>query len=432
MKAPIAIIDPHLGWYDAMRFYEVRIYTPEYNASGVTILGVPLPTLGHSRYCSVAMTTGGPDTSDIFEEEINPENPSQYRYDGAWRDFTVRKIAINVKNAGGMDRREVPLVFSHHGPIVARKKGKAYAMALPYENEIGLTDQCYQMMTARNLEEMKKALSQLQLMAQNIMVATVQGDIYYLRNGRVPIRPDGVNPGMPIPGNTSAHEWKGIHPMSDLVQIENPPCGWMQNCNCSPAAMMNHDQPPPDRYTEHRYLYNERPSPDSHQRAEMVTDLLESAVNVTAEQAIAIAFSTQVWHAERWQDRLEQAWKHGKEADRGHDLAHYHDLIGQWNRRTDPDSPGALAYYTFKKALGSDLGKQTEPPASLTDEQVLAALGKGVGEMKAKFGEVAVPFGRYFRVGRRGGDRTWPVGGGSLHEAGMATPRDQFRTHPRR
>ena len=88
MKAPIAIIDPHVGWYDAMRFYEVRIYTPEYNASGVSILGVPLPTLGHSRYCSVAMTTGGPDTSDIFEEEINPANPSQYRYDGDWRDFT--------------------------------------------------------------------------------------------------------------------------------------------------------------------------------------------------------------------------------------------------------------------------------------------------------------------------------------------------------
>src|SRR4051794_34659502 len=72
MGAPIAIIDPHVQWYDAIRFYEVRIYTPEYNAAGVSILGVPLPTLGHSRYCSVAMTTGGPDTSDIFEEEINP------------------------------------------------------------------------------------------------------------------------------------------------------------------------------------------------------------------------------------------------------------------------------------------------------------------------------------------------------------------------
>ena len=74
MNAAIAIIDPHVQWYGSMRFYEVRIYTPEFNVAGVSLLGVPLPSLGHSRYCSVAMTTGGPDTSDIFEEEINPAN----------------------------------------------------------------------------------------------------------------------------------------------------------------------------------------------------------------------------------------------------------------------------------------------------------------------------------------------------------------------
>ena len=75
-------------------------------------------------------------------------------------------------------------------------------MAIPYENEVGLSDQSYAMMTARNLAEMKQALSHLQLMAQNIMVATVQGDIYYLRNGRVPIRAAGVDPSRPIPGST--------------------------------------------------------------------------------------------------------------------------------------------------------------------------------------------------------------------------------------
>ena len=91
MNAAIAIVDPHVQWYDQMRFYEVRVYTPEYNVSGVSILGAPLPTLGHSRFCSVAMTTGGPDTSDIFEEEVNPSNPDQYRYDGQWREFHVQQ-----------------------------------------------------------------------------------------------------------------------------------------------------------------------------------------------------------------------------------------------------------------------------------------------------------------------------------------------------
>ena len=34
---------------------------------------LPLSALGHNRYCSVAMTTGGPDAADVYEEELNPE-----------------------------------------------------------------------------------------------------------------------------------------------------------------------------------------------------------------------------------------------------------------------------------------------------------------------------------------------------------------------
>ena len=205
MKAPIAVLDPHLSWYGEFRFYQVRIYAGDYNVSGISVLGSPLPSIAHSRYCSLGMTTGGPDTSDIFEEELNPENPRQYRYDGKWREMTVRKVKIGVKNGDQVDLKEVELESSQHGPIVARKNGKAYAMAIPYADQIGLTDQTYETMMARNLEEMKRALSHLQLMMQNLMVATIQGDIYYVRNGRVPIRAPGTDPSRPIPGNTSAN-----------------------------------------------------------------------------------------------------------------------------------------------------------------------------------------------------------------------------------
>jgi acyl-homoserine-lactone acylase len=423
MNAAIAVIDPHVPWYDAMRFYEVRIYSPDFNVSGVSILGVPFPTLGHSRYCSVAMTTGGPDTSDIFEEEINPTNPTQYRYDSQWRDLVIQKVTIGVKNGDRVEQREVTLASSHHGPIVAQKGGKAYAMAIPYANEVGLMDQSFAMMSARNLTEMKAALSHRQLMAQNIMVGTVQGDIYYLRNGRVPIRAKGVDPSKPIPGNTSATEWQGIHPITDLVAIENPPCGWMQNCNCSPAAMMNQDQPRRESYSERLHIYNESASGDAHQRAEMMTDLLEAADKVSAEQAIEITFNTTVWRAERWQARLKEAWQHASAADKAGDAQAVYTMIQEWDRRSDPDSKGALAYYTFKKALGGEAAAQTEPLASVTDAQLLEALRKGAAWTRSQFGDVTIPFGDYFRVGRRGGDRTWPVGGGSLRDVAMATPR---------
>lgn len=421
MGAPIAVIDPHLSWYGSFRFYEERIYGGDYAVSGVCILGAPLPSLGHSRYCSVAMTTGGPDTSDVYEEELNPTAPLQYKYDGAWRNLTVRRERIGVKEGDRVAWREVEILSSHHGPLVLRKGNKAYAVAIPYRDEVGLSDQVYAMMTARNLEEMKRALSLRQLMAQNVMVGTVQGEIYYLRNGRVPVRAKGVDPSRPVPGNTSATEWQGIHPLEDLVQVTNPPTGWMQNCNVSPFAMMTDSPLVPEKYAGHPYLYNAERTPP-HQRAAMMNDLLAGASHVTVEQAIRLAFNTQVWHAERWQARIKQAWTRSSTISPGKEAKVY-DLIQAWNGQSDPDSPGALAYYAFRKALRSDLAKEVDPPAGLADGEIVLALREAATWLSSTFGALDVPFGRYFRVGRDGGDRSWPVGGGSLRDVAMATPR---------
>jgi len=418
MGAPIAIIDPHVSWYNELRFYQVRIYAGDFNVSGVSILGVPIPILGHSRWCSVAMTTGGPDTSDIFEEEINPANPRQYRVDGQYRDMNVRAEKIAVKEGDEVKWREVEIESTRHGPVVARKEGKAYTMAIPYAREVGLADQTYQMMTARNLVQMKQALGQLQLMAQNVMVGTVQGEIYYLRNGRVPIRPTGVDPSRPIPGNTSANEWQGIHPITDLVQITNPATGWMQNCNLSPSAMMVDSPLVPEKYLA--YLYNSTRQP-AHQRGAMVNKWLDTHAKVTLEQAIDLAFLTEIYHAELWQARLRKAW--AATGTKSGDVAEVVSQIGQWNRRSDPDSAGALAFYAFKLSLPSESAKLVDPPDTLTDGELLAALPKAAEWLRRNFGTMRVPFGQYFRVGRRGSAPTWPVGGGSLREVGMETPR---------
>ena len=422
MKAPIAIVDPHLSWYGEFRFYQARIYAGDFNVSGVSILGAPFPSLGHSRYCSVAMTTGGPDTSDIFEEELNPDNPRQYRYDGKWRDIKVRKETIAVNVGDKTEKKEVEIQYTQHGPVVAHRAGKAYAMAIPYAEEVGLTDQTYQCMTAHNLDEMKRALANLQLMSQNVMVATIQGDIYYVRNGRVPIRAPGVDSHRPIPGNTSNNEWRGIHPFSDLVQIANPPQGYMHNNNVTPFAMMKDSPFTPEKYSKFSYIYNATRDMPRHQRAEMETGLLDAAHDVTVEKAIDIAFNPQVYHAELWQTRLKQAWTNASAEAKTGPASEINGLIEHWNRRSEADSEGALAFYAFKKGLG-EAARKVDPPSDVTDEQLLKALEKAADWLQNKFSSLHVPYGKYFRVGRQGGDRTWAVGGGSVQEAGMATPR---------
>ena len=442
LKAPFALIDPHLSWYGEFRFYEVRLYAEKDNfaVSGASILGQPIPALGHSRWASVAMTTGGPDTADIFEEELNPQNPRQYMVDGKWRDLATRKEKIAVRKCDKkeceVETREVPIDSTGHGPIIAHKGGKAYAVSIPYSEEVKLGDQVFKMMTARNLDEMKSALGMLQLMAQNIMVGTVQGDIYYQRTGRVPVRAKGTNPSLPIPGNKSANDWQGLHPMADLVQITNPPQGYMQNCNISPAGLMKDSPLTAERYATYPYIFNDTNRPN-HQRAAMAVELLSEFTRgdnkLTLDQAIDVAFNTQVFQADRWQERVRKGWENYEEASPGGgssgaslknaDSRELYELIQAWNRRSDPDSMGATAFRAFKLGLGKEWANTVVPPANLTDNQVVQALSQGASQLKKDFGALRVPYGQIFRVARQGGSRTYPVGGGSLQDVGMATPR---------
>jgi acyl-homoserine lactone acylase PvdQ len=408
MHAPIAVVDPHLSWYGAFRFYEIRLYGGDLAFSGACILGLPFPVLGHSRYASIAMTTGGPDTSDVYEEEVQD---GKYKFRGEWRPLEIRHEKIGVKVGDKIDWKDVAIESTLHGPIVAHKNGKSYAVAIPYADEVRLMDESWGMVTAHNLAEMKKALAMLQLMAQNIMVGTVDGDIYYVRNGRVPVRPRGCDPSQVMPGAAGECEWQGLHPFEDLVQITNPPQGYMQNCNVSPFAMMKDSPLVPEEYAQHPYIYNEKRTPP-HQRAAMALDLLDAAHDVTAEQAIGIAFSPQVWHAELWQERIRKAAPESGFAN----------MLAGWNRRSDADSRPALAFYLFKMSLDAEPQRGAEPPPALTDDQIRAALAKAEARLKSEFPPDAV-FGALFRVGRQGAARTWPVSGGSLTEAGMATPR---------
>ncbi len=408
MHAPIAVVDPHLSWYGAFRFYEMRIYGGDLEFSGACILGLPFPVLGHNRYASIAMTTGGPDTSDVYEEEVKD---GKYKFRGEWRPLETRTEKIGVRVGDHTDWKDVTIESTVHGPIMAHKNGKSYSIAIPYANEVRLMDQSWGMATAHNLTEMKKALSMLQLMAQNIMVGTVDGDIYYVRNGRVPVRPKGCDPSQPMPGASGACEWQGLHGFEDLPQITNPPQGYMQNCNVSPFDMMKNSPLVPEDFAAHPYLYNDGRTPP-HQRAAMMVDLLDAAHDVTAEQAIGIAFSPQVWHAELWQERIRKAAPDSEFAK---------ELAG-WDRRSDADSRAALGFYLFKMSLDAAPKHAVEPPADLTDDQIRAALAKAEAQLKSEFPPDAT-FGTFFRVGRQGAAHTWPVSGGSLRDVGMATPR---------
>ncbi|HYK87899.1 MAG TPA: penicillin acylase family protein, partial [Acidobacteriota bacterium] len=437
VRAPILIIDPHLSWWGAQRFWEFRIHAGELHGSGFTIPGSPYVGLGHNDYVAWAMTTGGPDTADIYKLALNPANPLQYKYDEGWKTLSPRKVTIQVK--GESKPRELTFYDSHNGPVVSRKDNEAYLAKLSYADQVQFGEAFYLFNIARNVGDFRKGLELNQIMPQNVMVADTSGNIYYQRTGRVPIRPDGFDFTKPVDGSTSRTEWLGIHPARDLMAIENPAQGYMQNCNIPPDVMMVDSALTPDKWKS--YLFNE-PSGQTHQRAARAVQLLQSATSVTPEQARAIALDTYCYQYDRWSEALKQADErfgdtYGADADYQAGLRE----IVTWNGRSDSDSKGALKYYYWRRSCSTTinsyqvlvrgladymaaLARPKAVPTRPTDDELkgmVSALAAGMRAMRSDFGTLDLTYGQVFRVGRD--DQSWPVGGGSLTEEGMATVR---------
>jgi len=405
------LIDPHIPWDNEFRFYEFRAHGGALHVSGFGPLGAPLLGLGHNRYLGWAATTGGPDTTDIYVEEVHPNDPLQYRYEGKWRRMTVRKVRINVAGKPPVERE---IHYTHHGAILLREGNRAYAVATPYMNEVGFVVQLYRMATARNLKEFQQAMAMNHFMEQNIMYADVEGNIFYVRTGRVPIRPKGYDFSKPVPGNTRATEWLGIHPMKDLVQLLNPPRGYMQNCNIGPDNMLVGSPLTADKYPE--YIYGARPN-ENNSRGRRAVELLENSPRMTLAQAIAIALDTHADMAEPWREALAWAAEQSTDKKMVANLQPAIRLLKRWDGFMNADSVGATLFRFWREAIkrfsppiDPEAVRARKPLGVEQAEALLRALAAAVEEIQKRYGRLEVPWGEIHRVRR--GDRSWPVSGG--------------------
>ncbi len=408
----ILLTDPHLTWEGLAVFYELRIHTQEVDLSGFALVGSPLIALGHNAHVAWACTTGGPDTSDVYMLKLNPANPMQYEYDGAWRTAEVEQITINVKGQDPVNRM---IAFTHLGVVFEPpdlEKGIAYAAASPYFEQTGLFEQMYRMNLAKNCDEFYAALGMNQFMEQNVIFADTEGNIQYVRVGAVPIRPEGYNWSAPVPGNTSATAWKGIHDIADLVQIKNPPQGYMQNCNISPAVMMPDSPMTPDKYPD--YIYNVRWD-TQNMRSKRALELLGAHDKITKEQAMAFATDVHDVYAQAWQQALRVAADldtTGKTQQP--EMAGSIQSILDWDGAYVKDSHAAVLVRFWRQACrDNQLDTKTIDSGMPLDDasqgKLLDALMQAVETIKSRYGRLDVTWGDVHRVGR--GGKYFPVDG---------------------
>lgn len=431
--AAILAIDPHLNWFGPSRFWEFRIHAGDLQGSGVTLPGFPYIGLGHNADVAWAMTTGGPDTADVFTLTLNKDDASKYLFDGKWLEMKSRTVTLQVKD---QQDQEHTLWFSLHGPIIAIQEGKAYAAASSYAEVANVSEAWYRLVYAKNYSDAAYAMDTLAMFPQNVMVADTAGNIYYQRTGRVPRRAAGYDWTRPVDGSLLETRWTAMHHSSELLQLLNPEQGFMQNCNVPPDAMLPHSPFSLEDYPDYIYSsaeYGAEFSGWTNQRGARAIERLLADDSVTAEDAMSIINDIRPFGVERWVQVLLQAHEQfGRKYRRNKDYGIAIEELVSWNLELDRGSSAALKYFYWRKQLAADFnekdlhliesviddwyatveGRRQKNIAmeQLPGKKLLQSFVNGLKEMKQLHGSIAAVYGDRFRVGR--GAISWPVGGG--------------------
>ncbi|MGB3100451.1 MAG: penicillin acylase family protein, partial [Psychrobacillus psychrotolerans] len=113
---PLLADDPHLGLSTPSVWYQMHLESPEQNVSGVIFAGIPGIILGHNEDVAWGVTNVGPDVQDLYIETPNPEDRTQFLYEGKWEQAEVRNSPIKVK---GQEDIPFEVVVTRHGPIIS-------------------------------------------------------------------------------------------------------------------------------------------------------------------------------------------------------------------------------------------------------------------------------------------------------------------------
>jgi acyl-homoserine-lactone acylase len=120
----MVLANPHFPWDGPERFYQAHLVIPgQVNVSGASLYGVPLILIGHTDGLAWSHTVSTAFRFTPFEETINPANPTQYLYDGQWRNMNQDQVTIQVRSDSGLEPRTRTIYSTHHGPVMDSLSG---------------------------------------------------------------------------------------------------------------------------------------------------------------------------------------------------------------------------------------------------------------------------------------------------------------------
>lgn len=232
--------DPHISFSQPCTWYEAHIVTPDYEMYGYYLAGTPFPLLGHNRNYAYGLTMFENDDLDLFQEEENPQITNQYKTVEGYKNYTIRKKTIKVK-----DSSSVSLVIkeSIHGPIMnglltTLKTKKPIAMSWIYTQQKNkILESVYSISHSKNLNDFHNKISLIAAPGLNIMYGDAKNNIAWITSGKLYKLDKSVNGNFIMNGANGIDDKKEFLNFSKNPSAINPNWNYVYSSNNQPEAI---------------------------------------------------------------------------------------------------------------------------------------------------------------------------------------------------
>ena len=398
-------INSHQPLEGPVAWYEAHLNSEEgWNALGGLFPGGSMIFHGVNEHLGWAHTVNSPDFLDVYQLEIDPENPGNYRVDGHWLELEERTIWLKVKL---WDLITIPVPKkvwkSIYGPTLVTELG-TFSIRFGALDQVGAPEQWWRMNKAKNFTEWKSAMNSMQLSNFNTVYADKYDTIFYVSNGLLPKRAPGFDYSGTVPGNTKKTLWTDFHSFSELPQQANPPLGYLYNTNHSPFKASSYA----DNLNSENYPAEMGFDLRDNNRSMRFRELMLDSGKISWEDFERIKYDQTLPTTLAFRTDMSKLFSL--------DSAKYPDIEKQifalksWNREASIDSEGAalfafIYYYWWDEFAKAGKSFDTQ----LTEEEAVQGMRAAKSHFETHFEKEVVRLGEYQKLVR--GDKVLPIWG---------------------
>lgn len=386
-------INSHQPLEGPVAWYEAHLCSEEgWNILGALFPGSPSMLIGCNENLAWTHTVNYPDKLDVYQLEINPNNKLQYKFDGEWKNLDVSTVKLKVKLAGiviGVSRK---VYNSIYGPTMVTPHG-TFSIRTGALMEIRALEEWYHMNKARNFHEFSSALRMGALPGYNVIYADRYDTIYYLSNGKLPLRDPAFNWKSTLPGNTSKTLWKDFHPLSDLPQVLQPPSGYLFNSNHTPYNATS----AADNIKEKDFDPTMGYETNNNNRSLRFMELMQGIDKLDYDQFRKIKFDRQLPSRLAYKTNCDSLFLIS-ESDYP-DLEDLIKVLKTWDHVASADSRGAAIFLIIYYKVTSEQ-EAGAPYRSLTKAKSVELLRYAKSYISQYFGQTPLTLGQYQKLVR--------------------------------